>query len=466
MKLNSKEIFQTFILAIGVFLFVLDLFILNVSLPRIQDALHITNADGQWIIILYIMGYASLLINAGKAGERFGRKKLYVLGMLGFTLSSLICGMAINMFTLLAGRLMQGISAGLMVPQGIALLTLSFPDLHKRTRALGIYGSVAGIASVLGQLLGGILPDQKWLEEGWRLIFLVNIPIGALAIFATLIFIAKDAAIPTIKLGYKAMVQLFLLLVLLLFPLVVGPELHWPLGLMLLFVLALILLFRFFKTQKKLFQQNLQPMLNFELFKNRSFTLGLGIALAYYMVQDSYFIINSNYLQMVRNFSSTATGIAFVYQGIGYVLASIIAGSLIQKYGKVVLLSGLAIMLSTLLLHLFIMDAYPVPVEYLHGLFFGYGLGCGTVLPALMTLALRSLDPSLIGVGSAVYLTVQQIAICLGVVFVVGSYYHGEESVFWGFSLLSAAYAQAIVFMMFLLTLVIYGILRFYSAKK
>jgi len=331
---------------------------------------------------------------------------------------------------------------------------------------LGIYGSVAGIASVLGQLLGGILPDQKWLEEGWRLIFLVNIPIGALAIFATLIFIAKDAAIPTIKLGYKAMVQLFLLLVLLLFPLVVGPELHWPLGLMLLFVLALILLFRFFKTQKKLFQQNLQPMLNFELFKNRSFTLGLGIALAYYMVQDSYFIINSNYLQMVRNFSSTATGIAFVYQGIGYVLASIIAGSLIQKYGKVVLLSGLAIMLSTLLLHLFIMDAYPVPVEYLHGLFFGYGLGCGTVLPALMTLALRSLDPSLIGVGSAVYLTVQQIAICLGVVFVVGSYYHGEESVFWGFSLLSAAYAQAIVFMMFLLTLVIYGILRFYSAKK
>ena len=167
MKLNLKEIFKIFILSIGIFLFVLDLFIINVSLPSMQHNLQLSNSKTQWIIILYIIGYASLLINAGNAGATFGRKKLYVLGMIGFTLASLICGLSTNIYMLLGGRLLQGISSGLMVSQCISLNTILFDNQQKRTMALGIYGSFAGVASVLGQFLGGILPDQNWIEESW-----------------------------------------------------------------------------------------------------------------------------------------------------------------------------------------------------------------------------------------------------------------------------------------------------------
>lgn len=454
MKLTVNEIFKTFILSIGVFLFVLDLFIINVSLPSIQHSLHLANSAAQWIIILYVIGYASLLINAGKAGEVYGRKKLYVIGMIGFTVSSFICGLSNDIYVLLAGRLLQGISSGLMVPQGIALITILFAEQQKRTMALGIYGSFAGVASVIGQLLGGILPDQNWIAESWRLIFLINLPIGVLAVLATAWLIPKDLVNTAQKVLFYPMFQLFVVLILLIYPLIKGPELHWPLWSIVMLTGALLLLFLFIRKQQRIYHSGQQAMLNFSLFKNRVFNLGLLIAVAYYMVQDSYFIINSNYLQTVKNFTSTDTGIAFVYQGIGYVVASIIASRLVHKYGKKVILWGVTLMVVSLAIHLWVLDQYQLDPIHIHLLFFCYGMGCGSVLPSLMTLALRGLDESLIGVGSALYLTVQQLAICLGIAFVVGLYYNTTNPSFLGFQQLSSAYGYATLLAMGLLALV------------
>lgn len=468
MQLNFKEIFKTFILSVGVFLFVLDLFIINVSLPSIQHTLKLSNSKAQWIIILYIIGYASLLINAGKAGEYYGRKKLYILGMIGFTISSFICGVSNDVYFLLGGRLLQGFSSGLMVPQGISLITMLFPSQQKKTMALGIYGSFAGVASVLGQLLGGILPDQNWIHESWRLVFLVNLPVGAVAVLSTLWFINKDEIkINNTQKGLLyPMMQLFLLLIMLIYPLIMGPELHWPLWAFLLLLVAMILLLLFFRQQQRLYQKNGTYMINFSLFNNRVFNLGLLIALVYYMVQDSYFIINSNYLQNTKYFTSTETGIAFVYQGIGYVIASIIVSRLIHKYGKIALLSGLGIMIISLGMHLFVFDSPQINIMHIHILLFCYGVGCGSVLPSLMTLALRSLDGSLIGVGSALYLTVQQVAICLGIAFVVGWYYYDQNPLFFNFNQISGAYGYSNVASMGLLCLAAYLVIRQYSSKK
>jgi len=454
MKLRVNEIFKTFILSIGVFLFVLDLFIINVSLPRIQHSLNLANSEAQWIIILYVIGYASLLINAGKAGEFYGRKKLYVVGMIGFTVSSLICGLSNDIYVLLAGRLLQGISSGLMVPQGIALITILFAEQQKRTMALGIYGSFAGVASVIGQLLGGILPDQNWIHESWRLIFLINLPVGLLAVFATALLIPKDFANKAQKVLFYPMLQLFVILILLIYPLIKGPEIHWPVWSILVLGVALILLSLFLRKQKALYLKGVPAMLNFSLFKNRVFNLGLLIAVAYYMVQDSYFIINSNYLQTVKSFTSTDTGIAFVYQGIGYVVASIIASRLVHRYGKKVVLWGVSLMIVSLALHLWILNQPQLDVLHIHVLFFFYGMGCGSVLPSLMTLALRGLDESLIGVGSALYLTVQQLAICLGIAFVVGLYYNTTNPSFLSFPQISGAYGYATLLAIGLLALV------------
>ncbi|WP_413533225.1 MFS transporter [Empedobacter brevis] len=466
MTLKLNEIFKIFILSIGIFLFVLDLFIINVSLPSIQKSLHLSNSKTQWIIILYIIGYASLLINAGKMGTSFGRKKLYLIGMIGFTFSSFVCGISSNFYLLLGGRLLQGISSGLMVPQGISLITMLFENQQKRTIALGMYGSIAGIASVLGQFLGGILPDLNWIEESWRLIFLVNIPIGLMAIAATAFLISKDKNLIKEKVFGKEMIQLFILLILIIYPLIVGPELNWPWWTLCLVILSLLIGIAFIQIQKKRFQKHLPSLIDFSLFNNRIYNLGLLAALAYYMVQDAYFIINSNYLQNIRDFTPTMTGIAFVYQGIGYVIASLIVSRWVDKMGRWIILVGLTFMVFGLVAHIYMFNQVHITVTEVHLVFFFYGIGCGTVLPSLMTLALRDLNKSLIGIGSALYLTVQQIAICLGIAFIVGLYFNHNKQSFLNFNQLSGAYGYATLVSIILLICVGYIINKLFSKTK
>lgn len=454
MRFRIKDLLHIFILSIGIFLFVIDLFIINVSLPTIQQSLDLSNSATQWIIILYIIGYASLLINAGNAGDYFGKKKLYVMGMAGFTFASVICGLSSNIYLLLMGRLLQGISSGMMVPQGIALITLLFEDASKRAMALGIYGSIAGIASVIGQLLGGLLPDQSWIHESWRLIFLINIPIGILACIAAYCCVPRDQPNPTSTISFIPMLSLFVLLMGLISPLVMGPELHWPIWSILLLAAALIFTLLFLKKQKELYKTGQKSLFNFVLFDNRVFNLGLIAALAYYMVQDAYFIINSNYLQHDKSYTATMTGIAFVYQGIGYVVASLIVSRFIQRHGKAVVLTGLGVMVMSLFLHLLVLNKVSVASDQLHLLFFFYGLGCGSVLPSLMTLALKDVSKELIGVGSAIYLTVQQLSICLGIAFVVGLFLHENGNPFFRLNNINTAYGSATTVSILLLLLV------------
>jgi len=443
MRLLNKELIQIGLLSVGIFLFVIDLFIINVSLPTMQHALELDNSATQWIIVLYVIGYASLLINAGNAGDHYGKKRLYLLGMAGFTVASVVCGLSGNIYLLLLGRLLQGISSGLMVPQGIALLTVLFEDPGKRTMALGVYGTIAGLASVIGQLMGGILPDQDWISESWRLIFLINIPIGILAFAAAYRNIPSDQASARTKIALSPMVRLFVLLMGIIYPLIMGPELHWPLWTVLLLGASIMLTVLFIKRERRLYKTSRQVLLNFSLFRSRTFNLGLLAALSYYMVQDAYFIINSNFLQAHKDFTPTMTGIAFVYQGVGYVLASMLVGKLVQRFGKAVVLTGLLIMILGLAVHLFMLDKQMVPEGQIHVLFFCYGIGCGSVLPALMTLTLKDLDKELIGVGSAIYLTVQQLAICLGIAFIVGLFLHHNDVSFFGLNNLRTGYGYA-----------------------
>ncbi|MEN5055345.1 MFS transporter [Sphingobacterium kitahiroshimense] len=451
MRFQITDLLKVSVLSAGIFLFVTDLFIINVSLPSMQQSLQLSTSETQWIIILYVIGYASLLISSGNAGNYYGRKKMYLIGMLGFTISSVICGVSEHIYILLFGRLLQGVSSGLMVPQGIALITSLFKQQEKRTLALGIYGSIAGIASVLGQLLGGILPDQSWINESWRLIFLVNIPVGIVALISVYSLIPRIEPDVNAKISYLPMFQLFGLLIGLVCPLILGPELHWPLWSILLLIGSLLLLFIFLKQQKKREQNSLLSLINFSLFDNKIFNLGLAAAFAYYMVQDAYFIINSNYLQLYKNFTPTMTGVAFVYQGIGYVIASIVVSKLVHRNGKSVILYGLTIMISGLIAHLYVYNQPAVVIHQVHVLFFYYGLGCGTVLPSLMTMAIKDIKTDLIGTASGIYLTIQQLSICMGIALVVGIYFHDQNSVFLSMENLNHAYGISSVISIILL---------------
>lgn len=392
-----------FIVSSANFLSVLDLFIVNVALPSIKEGIHGTNGDSQMIMALYLLGHAIFLITGGRMGDYYGHKKIFIWSMLLFTLASGCCAAAANATQLNISRCCQGAFAAFMVPQSIALIQRLFPEQKERAKALGTYGAIGGIASVAGQSLGGILPEIA----SWRWLFIVNLPIGLIAAITAYCWLNEPK--PTIKgkLDYTGILLLSTGLMTLIYPLIRGRETGWPLWSILSIAVSFLLLIIFiFNQQKK------DGLIDLNLFRNKDFNIGLAAVVAYFIVQDSYFFINTMTLQSGIGLSAGTTGFYFVAQGIGFVIAALYSIKLIAVYGKNILQAGVLLMILMLPLHmLFINDK-----GYLFtGILFLYGIGCGAVLPSLLTLALRNMPLSLAGTAAGTYVTFQQISIALGV---------------------------------------------------
>ncbi|MET4137814.1 MFS transporter [Pedobacter sp. UYP1] len=412
------------ILSSSVFLSVIDIFIVNVAIPTIKKGIHGTDGDIQLVIALYLLGYAAFLITGGRAGDYYGKKKVFILAMLSFTFTSLLCGISQTAFQLNTARFFQGISAAFMVPQGIAYIQLIFPSHQERIKALGIYGSIAGAASVIGQFLGGILPDTHFFIAGWRLIFLINLPLGIISALLAAKLLKDNTVTKTGEFDYSGVILLTVALVSLIYPLIRGAELGWPWWSIVLIGGSIVLLFIFLYDQKRKLLQRKEPLINVRLFGYKDFNIGLCAVLFYFMAQDSYFLINAILLQTGFGISSSETGVFFVFQGIGYVLASVIAIRLIPIYGKKVLQCGVLIMVTALVLHILFFKSAAVSRMIFLPILFIYGTGCGAVLPSLLTMALKSIPPKFAGAASGTFSTFQQTAIALGIGIVGGIFFY------------------------------------------
>ncbi|RAJ82226.1 EmrB/QacA subfamily drug resistance transporter [Chitinophaga dinghuensis] len=411
----SSKWWALLIVSTAVFLAVIDIFIVNVALPSIQTGLHSTEADIQLVIAAYLLGYAAFLITAGRMGDYFGKKRVFITGILAFTLTSCLCGMAQTATQLNIARFLQGISAALMIPQSIAYIHVLFPVHEERIKALGIYGSIAGTASVIGQFLGGIIPEVHWLMDGWRWIFLINLPIGILAAILATRRLTDTNRQQESHFDTSGVLLLTATLSCLVYPLIHGRELGWPLWAIAMLLTAFLLLGVFIRHQYKKGKNAQQPLINLQLFRFRDFNIALGAVLFYFMVQDSYFLINTVMLQNGLGYSSGLTGLLFVYQGVGYVLASLLAIKLMKRFGKKVLQVGVLIMTAALIGHTWLFNADLQPGISLYLLLFVYGMGCGSVLPGLLTLSLKSIPASYAGAASGTYTTFQQTAVALGI---------------------------------------------------
>lgn len=421
---NTSRWTSLLIVSSAAFLSVIDIFIVNVALPSIKKGIGGSDADIQLVIALYLLGYAAFLITGGRAGDHYGKKGVFITGMLFFTITSCLCGFAQTPFQMNAARFLQGISAAFMVPQSIAYIHVLFPDHRERIKALGIYGSIAGTASVIGQLLGGILPDTHFITAGWRLIFLINLPVGLIAIALAAKYLHNTPPGKKGRFDLSGVALLTTTLICLIFPLVYGRELHWPLWSLLMLIAAVLLLCLFVFDQRKKLAAFREPLINMQLFRYRDFNIGLAAVLFYFMVQDSYFIINAILLQTGLGLSSSATGILFVFQGVGYVIASLFAIRLIKKYGKKVLQAGVLLMMCMLVLHIVFFNTVSLPREALLVILFMYGMGCGAVLPSLLTITLKSVPAHFAGAASGTYTTFQQTAIALGVGITGGIFFY------------------------------------------
>ncbi|WP_129717444.1 MFS transporter [Pedobacter sp. SYP-B3415] len=406
---------RLFILSSAVFLTVLDIFIVNGALPVIKSGVGGSDADAQLVIVLYVLGYAIFLITGGRLGDYYGKKRMFIWAMLAFVITSAGCGVANTAWQLNAARFLQGISAACLIPQSISFIQHLFPEHDERTKAFAIYGSIGGAASVIGQFLGGLLPDQSVIIEGWRLIFLINVPIGIVSAILAFSYMPRDRGTVSGKIDRSGIILLTCALISLIYPLVSGVENNWPMWSFLMLGLAVMLLAVFWFVQKKKLIGGRQPLIDMRLFGFRDFNIGLAAVLFYFMVQDSYFLINVFLFQSGFGFTASHTGILFVYQGIGFVVASVFATVLIPKFGKKMLQAGVVVMISGLSGHILCLDSPAVPAGVFKVVLFVYGLGCGTVLPSLLSLALKSIPAEFAGVASGMYATFQQTAIALGV---------------------------------------------------
>ena len=261
------------VLLTGAFLPAFDFFVVNVALPAMHSELGARPADLELVVAGYGLSFAVLLVTGGRLGDLYGRKRLFIIGMVGFTIASAFCGLALSPAMLIASRVLQGLTAALLNPQVLAIVRVTFPE-HERARAIGFFGTTLGLASIAAQLIGGGLIQADIFGLGWRPIFLVNVPVGAVALFfaARTLRESRAEGRPTLDPGGIVLATAFL--VLLAYPLVEGNGAGWPAWMIVCLLLSAPALLAFVLFEAALQLRGRSPLVNLRLFRDPAFRSG------------------------------------------------------------------------------------------------------------------------------------------------------------------------------------------------
>jgi EmrB/QacA subfamily drug resistance transporter len=422
-RLSNSRWFSLVIVLTAPFLSLMDIFIINIAIPAIKKGLHSSNAQLQIVIAGYLLGYASFMITGGRAGDHFGRKKIFLWGMAVFTLASCWCGLCASALELNIARFLQGASASFMVPQTISYIQLLFAEPKARAKAIGIFGFTLGLASMLGQFLGGFLTYYHFAVAGWRLIFFINLPIGVAAMIAAWFFVRETPLHTGAKFDISGSAILSLALFALIIPIIEGRESGWPFWCIAGLALSIILFAWFIVDQKRKLNQKSVPLVNFNLFRIKDLNIGLLCVLACYMVYNSYLLISTLVLQNGYHFNALLTGCMFVMFGLGFSVSSFFAMRLVTRIGKVVLQAGTLAMIASLSLQLWFFSQPLVTPQLVFALILLQGISAGWVMPPIMNITLRSVPEQFAGAASGLYATVQQAAGALGVSIIGGMFF-------------------------------------------
>jgi EmrB/QacA subfamily drug resistance transporter len=419
----------------GIFMVVLDFFIVNVALPSIQTDLHATAGSIEWVVAGYALTSAVFLITAGRLGDRFGRRRVFTIGLALFTLASAACGAAGTPTELVIARLLQGVAGSMLMPNVLSLIGVLYngPD---RVRALSIYGTVMGGAAVSGQLIGGALMALNVAGLGWRSCFLINVPIGALALALAPRRIPESRAQSSARLDLPGTVLVTATLTAIVLPLVEGRQHAWPTWTWILFVAAPLLLGAFVAHQRRLARTGGSPLLDSSLFRHRSFSAGLVTQLAFWGGQASFFVVLALYLQQGRGLQPLPAGLVFTILASAYLAASMLAPALATRYGRRVIGGGALVLAAGHALLLVAVVEVGVGgslATLVPGLLL-VGTGMGMVLAPLATTILQSLEPERAGAASGMLTTMQGVGNALGVavtgVIFFGALHHGYAHAF------------------------------------
>jgi MFS family permease len=359
------------------------------------------------------------LITGGRLGDLFGRKQMFMLGVLGFTLASILCGFAWSPPILIAGRVLQGLTATVMAPQVLASIRVLFPPAEQG-RALALYGATFGLANICGQILGGALVSSHPFGFPWQAIFLINVPIGVVAFVGGVLFLGDSRAHHAQKLDIGGVALLSVTLGLLVYPLVEGRETGWPAWIVALLVASPLALLAFIRFEKGITNRGGSPLVALSLFRVRGFGIGVAMALVFYMM-SSFYLTFSVYLQGGLHLTALAAGLATLPFAIGFFVASLASSYLMRRLGTRALTLGFAVQVIGFgILMLTVSKVFSGGLGI--GLVIG-GLGFGTVMPSVIKAVIGGVDQRHSGLASGIVISTFQVGAALGVAIIGGVFY-------------------------------------------
>jgi EmrB/QacA subfamily drug resistance transporter len=412
--LNNRWVALT-IMLIGPFLGIIDSFIANIGIPSIQVSLGASFSEIEFVIAGYGLTYTVCVVTGGRLGDIFGRKLTFISGMAGFTLTSLLCGLAPTAGWLIFWRLLQGCAAAVMFPQALSFIQVNFTGSSKRL-AFSFYGAMMGFGAIVGQLLGGFLIHANLLGLEWRPIFLINLPIGLATMIAATFILQESRAENAPKLDLGGVGILTVGLGLFSYPFTEGQEHGWPMWAWVCLAASLPVLWAFYLYERRLSDKNLSPLIDPRLFKDRGFAVGLVIMCIYFAGHTSMLLVLSLYLQFSLGLDPMDAGFSFVPLSGAFLIGSTFSGKLQGYLGRGSLHLGvvvLAIGIASLAL-----QAKAVPDHLTFSFLatcFLYGIGRGIVTSPLYNTVLGNIPTRDAGAASGAASTMQSLAGSIGV---------------------------------------------------
>lgn len=305
----------------GMFIALIDVSIVNVAGPTIVSNLHATGSTLQLVISGYSLSYAVLLITGARLGDEFGHRRIFMTGVAGFTVSSLLCGLAPTSLLLISARLLQGASAALMVPQVLSLIQVHYQGAE-RQRALGLYASTLGLGFIVGQVLGGVLVSADIFGLSWRVVFLVNLPVGFTIVLCALKWLPVAEVTIRRRLDYGGVLLLSFAMTSLVLPLIVGREDGWPVWSITALLASPILFALFIWFQQRELRMNRQPLFDLAVFRNAGFTVAT-IAQFLFMASYAGFLLSTTlYIQEGLGASAVKSGLSLAPMSVAFIIMS------------------------------------------------------------------------------------------------------------------------------------------------
>ncbi|MEU6862710.1 MFS transporter [Streptomyces sp. NPDC046876] len=398
------------------FMDLVDVTIVNIAIPRMRGDFGASTSAIQWITAGYALAFAAGLITGGRLGDIYGRKRLFLIGISGFTAASLLCGIAPNPEVLVASRLLQGGMAAMMVPQVLAIIHATFPP-HERGKVFGMFGAIVGLGAVSGPMLGALLTEWNILGLEWRPIFLINLPVGIVGIILGRRFISESKAPKALKLDIVGVVLATLGLVMLIFPLTHGRENDWPLWGFVSMALVPFVFAGFIAYEKHKIRKDGSPLVELSLFKVKSFAGGIAVQLTFGVATGMFFLVWTLYMQVGLGWSALRAGLT----GIPFSLAvSAAAGMSVQKlvprFGRKVLQAGALTMAAGVLLYIWESQRYGMGIAswQMAAPLIVMGIGMGLIVAPLTDTVLSEVPREHAGSASGLINTTGQMGNALG----------------------------------------------------